>query len=97
MRVIDIQKKEDCFDGSMIFEYWFDDGFSRQLMYTLAEGGKLQFFPDFTRPFFKIVTAGGVHIKGIIGDLSIEALFPLTGKWERKDEFEKRLAGIMPS
>lgn len=95
MRVVEIRKKEDCSDGGMIYEYHFDDGFPQHVMRRLAEGGTLQFFPEFARPFFKLVTADGVHIKGIIGQSSIEALFPRTGKLERKSRFESFLDEIL--
>lgn len=95
MRVVDIRKKEDCFDGGIIYEYRFDDGFPQPLMRRLAVGGTLQFFPQFAKPFFKLAMAGGVQIKGIIGDLSIEVLFPRTRKMERKEEFEAVLAAAL--
>jgi hypothetical protein len=95
LRVVDIRKKEDCFDGGMIYEYLFDEGFPQPLMHRLAEGGNLQFFPQFAKPFFKLVTADGAQIKGIIGDRSIEVLFPRTRKMERKAEFEALLTAVL--
>lgn len=88
MKVIDIKKLEDCFDGSITFKYSFADAIDETMMKKLAEKGKLHYYPEFPRPFFKIITFDGVQLKGIIGDHDFEALFPFTNKQEKKENFE---------
>lgn len=92
MELTDIKKVEDCFDGSVIFEYYFDREIREEFMQRLAETGRLNYYPDFLRPFFKIITSDGLQIKGIVGDKSFQVLYPQTEKWEKKHFFEKQLS-----
>ena len=91
MELVEIKKVEDCFDGSVIFEYYFDREIKEEFMQRLGETGRLDYYPEFHRPFFKIFTSDGLQIKGIIGDKSFQVLYPQTEKWEKKKAFEKQL------
>lgn len=91
MKLINIKKLEDCIDGSMIFMYSFNEKIDETFMKMLGEEENLQYYPEFPRPFFKIITADGVQLKGIIGDDNFEVLFPKTNKNERKKKFETDL------
>jgi hypothetical protein len=95
MKLFNIKKLEDCIDGSMIFMYSIYEKVNETFMKKLGEKGKLQYYPEFPRPFFKIITADGVQVKGIIGDDNIEAVFPRTHKLEKKKDFEVRLEKIL--
>ena len=97
MQLIDIKKVEDCFDGSMIFRYSFNKEMDEELMRKMGEkeNAKLHYYPDFPRPFFKIITGEGIQVKGILGDDNLEAVFPQTGKWEKKKKFEAHLERIL--
>jgi hypothetical protein len=95
MKIIKVKKVEDCFDGSVIFEYFFDKKIDENLMRNLARSGTLDFFPEFKRPFFKIMTVNGLQIKGIIGDQNFEVVFPRIKKRERKEKFEDGLRKIL--
>ena len=91
MKLIEIKKLEDCFDGSVIFQYSFDKEVEEELMKKLGQVGKLYYYPDFMRPFFKITTSDGLQIKGIIGEKNFEITYPQTKKWEKKKKFESNL------
>lgn len=52
MKLVEIKKLEDCFDGSIIFEYSFDENVEETFMKMLGQTGKLDYYPDFRRPFF---------------------------------------------
>ncbi len=91
MKLVNIKKLEDCIDGSMIFMYSFNEKIDETLMKKLEEKGKLQYYSEFPRPFFKLITADGVQVKGIIWDDNFEVVFPTTNKQERKKNFETNL------
>lgn len=97
MRPFDIKKMEDCFDGSMIFRYFFNIEIDERFMRKLGEKSKLHYYPEFPRPFFKIITAADIQVKGILGDDNIEVIFPRTGKWQKKKKFETNLEKIIKS
>lgn len=91
MELVNIKKLEDCFDGGVIFEYTFDEKIQEGFMKKLSGKGKLDYFPEFAKPFFKIFSDKGLQIKGIIGENNIEVTFPVSEKWERKIDFEAKL------
>ena len=66
-------------------------GYTDEFMKKMGQVGKLHYFPEFMRPFFKIITSDGLQIKGIIGENNFEITYPRTQKWEKKVKFEKNL------
>jgi hypothetical protein len=94
MKLINIEKLEDCLDGSMVFKYSVKEKIDETVMRRLAAGGRLQYYPDFPKPFFKIITADGLQVKGIIGDDNFEVLFPRSNKEERKKAFDAALESV---
>lgn len=95
MRLVEIEKLEDCMDGSLAYRYCFDGEVNEELMRKMAAGCKLHYFPEFSRPFFKIFTPATVQIKGILGDRDFEVVYPLTGKVVEKRAFEAHLAKLL--
>ncbi|MDQ1352922.1 MAG: hypothetical protein QG657_3228 [Acidobacteriota bacterium] len=95
MKLINVIKLDDCFDGSVIFKYCFDAAIDEAMMRKLAENGKLQYFPEFLKPFFKIITCDGVQLKGIIRDYDFEVLFPFTNKQKKKENFDTLLSQLV--
>ncbi|MGB9030569.1 MAG: hypothetical protein WCC27_10660 [Acidobacteriaceae bacterium] len=67
MKVIAVEKLEDCFDGSIVCCYRFDEAWSRSSIEQLAGLGTLEYFADFPRPFFRVRGAGSLEIKGVEG------------------------------
>jgi hypothetical protein len=76
MRITAIHKRDNCLEGAQVFEYHFASTVAEEFVYYLAHGQRLDYFPEFARPFFKIVCANGIQIKGIVGDHSIQVVFP---------------------
>lgn len=64
MKVIEIKKIEDCTDGSLTREILLDTAITKDFIFYLGKPGKMQYFPEFPRPFFKI-NANGIAVKGI--------------------------------
>ncbi len=67
MKVVDVKHVEDCFDGSLIKELLLDSEITKELIFALGEGGTVQYFGHFARPFFKIRVEGLYDLKGIEG------------------------------
>lgn len=95
MELIDIRKLEDCFDGGLKLEYRFSGPVSDTFMRQLASGARLDFFPEFPKPFFKIFRTDGVQLKGILGAPDIEAYFPRTDSDRIQDGFEGELNELL--
>lgn len=94
MIISKIKKLEDCLDGSFIYSYEFSKAIDESIMRAMSEEERLQFFPQFPKPFFKIFTRDGLQIKGILGEHDIEVTFPATNQVEKKKKFEDILRAI---
>jgi hypothetical protein len=85
MKVVEIRHVEDCFDGSLIKELLLSHAISQDLIFSLGKGGKVQYFPHFARPFFKIRVAGVYDIKGIEGNMSMRIHLKNPGEYSLDD------------
>ena len=74
MRVTGIRKVEDCFDGSSVFRYRFDGRWTREAIAGLEVLGRLAYYPDFPRPFFRVRTEAGFEVKGVEGEDNCRAI-----------------------
>jgi hypothetical protein len=89
VRIDEVTKLEDCFDGSAVFRYGFDRPWSREAIQELRVLGTLDFFPDFPRPFFRLRTAGGLQARGVEGERCCQVVLPASGREREKSAFEE--------
>lgn len=73
MKVLNVNDIEDCVDGSFIKEIVLDREVAKDFILYLGKMGRMQYFPDFSRPFFKI-SAGGMALKGVQGNKTIRVI-----------------------
>lgn len=66
--ILQIKDIEDCFDGTYIKEIMFDAEMEKDLVFYLGRKGKIYYYEEFPRPFFKIHMKGEYDIKGIVGE-----------------------------
>jgi len=90
MRLRARERLEDCFDGSRTYRYRFDRPWDRAAIEALRPLGRLDYFPDFPRPFFRLFTRGLV-VKGVEGQRSCRVI--LTG--ERQEIVERELGQLL--
>ncbi|MFZ3210332.1 MAG: hypothetical protein WA188_02355 [Terriglobales bacterium] len=76
MRITSIERLEDCFDGSSVYSYQFDQPWTRESIRQLSPLGELDYFADFPRPFFRIRGAGGLQVKGVEGLAHCRVVLP---------------------
>lgn len=68
MQILEIKHIEDCFDGTFIKEILFNKTVEEDFICFLAEYGKLSYFKNFARPFYKIIFRNNFYIKGVQGN-----------------------------
>ncbi|MBN1908607.1 MAG: hypothetical protein JW818_02615 [Pirellulales bacterium] len=78
-QVIAVRHVEDCFDGDFIKEFELNQPLDEAIMRRLADKGKLQYFPDFPRPYFRIDRQGACTIQGVIGKKTFRVTFSRSG------------------
>jgi len=89
------QKVEDCFDGSSIFEYKVYKEIKEEFIIKLNIFGKLYYYKEFPRPFFKIKIQNGSEILGVQGECSFRVVYCKKCKEIYKDFFENDLEIIL--
>lgn len=89
------KKVEDCFDGSRIFEYDFDSAIDSDFIRNLGTLGKLEYFKDFPRPFFRIITKRGSQFKGVEGEKTFKAIFTRSDLEKGKEDLENKLKSLI--
>ena len=91
MKIISCKKLEDCFDGNSVYGYQFEETWTKESITRLKELGKLDYFPDFPRPFFRLVGEKGLQLKGVQGNRSCQVIYPRKDKEVIKERLENQL------
>ena len=92
MKILTIDKLDDCFDGSLEFIGRFDKPWTRETIRLLRLLGRLDYFPDFPRPFFRLVGKNGFQAKGVEGDSTCRLILRRENKEEQLMEFKQLFA-----
>ena len=80
VRVVRSQSLENCLDRSVVKEFELSEPVGEMVMRRMARHGKLQFFPDFPRPYFRIDRSRTYVVQGVFGNTSVRVTFsPLAG------------------
>ncbi|HOW45735.1 MAG TPA: hypothetical protein PK919_11285 [Candidatus Aminicenantes bacterium] len=96
MDLVEIRELEDCFDGGSKLEYRFSAAIGDEFMRRMAAGSRLDFFPEFPRPFFKIFHGNGIQVKGVLGDSCVEVYFPRADMKKIRRQFEEEIGRLLP-
>lgn len=80
VRVVGSQVLENCLDRSVVKEIHLSAPVDETVMRRMARCGKLQYFPDFPRPYFRIDHSRTCVVQGVFGNTSVRVTFsPLAG------------------
>ncbi|HSV72576.1 MAG TPA: hypothetical protein VLH79_02315 [Chthonomonadales bacterium] len=90
MRIVEARKVEDCFDGGAVYAYRFDNVWTERDIRALATLGKLEYYPEFPRPLFRLLGEGGWQVKGILGEDECKVVLPRTGRESIRQRFEQQ-------
>ena len=90
-QVIAIRHVEDCFDDDFIKEFELDCPLDERLMRRMATEAKLQYFPDFPKPFFRIDKRGAYTIQGVIGKATFRVTFDRSGATDMESVLKSQL------
>jgi hypothetical protein len=93
MKIINIKKIEDCFDGSFIKEALFDNVVTKNFIYYLALAGELEYFPSFARPFYKVEVPGRYMVKGVEGNKTARLIITRKNREELQKNFIEYVTG----
>lgn len=74
-RVVEIRLLENCLDSSAVKEFCLDSPLDETVMRQIARRGKLQYFPDFPRPYFRVDRSRTYVLQGVLGNRSFRVTF----------------------
>jgi len=75
LKLLETKDVEECIDGVVIKELLFDEPFDETFIRGLEALGKLEYFPHFPRPFFRVGQAGKFIIKGVQGNRTCQVFY----------------------
>ena len=85
MRIVQIKEIEDCFDEDIMKEVVFDQPVEEAFIGQLGSLGRLQYFPHFARPFYRLDADLGFVLKGIQGNRTARLIL---GREKQREAFD---------
>jgi hypothetical protein len=95
MRKIDAVIMEDCLKGALTLLYSFDKPWTKIDILKLSSLGKVDYFEDFPRPYFRFISSDDVQMKGVEGENTCRVIYPAGNRDEIRAEFETKLEKIL--
>jgi hypothetical protein len=87
---------ETCLDGTKNIEKTMDRAIDRKFICHLGALGDLEYFSEFSRPFFRITRPGAFIIKGVEGANSFE-VFIISTSSDPDQEIETLVRRFNPA
>lgn len=75
VHVLGSQVLENCLDSSVVKELQLSAPVDEVVMRRIARHGRLQFFPDFPRPYFRLDRSRAYVVQGVFGNTSVRVTF----------------------
>lgn len=72
MRILRVERVEDCFDRSLSATLVADGPWTRDAILRVGSLGRLDYFEDFPRPFYRVRAAAGWQLKGVEGECTCQ-------------------------
>ncbi len=95
MRIIETTVMEDCLKGTLTLLYHFDVPWTKNDILKLSAIGKLDYFADFPKPYFRFLSSDGVQIKGVKGDVTCRIIYPADNRDKIHAEFEDKFKNLL--
>lgn len=82
---------EDCIEAKNVYDAYLNIKLNNNLINHLAKLGKLIYFQDFDKPYFKIIVRGKYTIKGISNEDKFRILLPDIADFSNLDIIKKHI------
>lgn len=89
--VVEVRPLEGCLESTPVVEYHLAEPVDETLMHRLAEGGRLQYFPRFPRPYFRIDAPARWVIQGVLAETHLRVTFSASVGDEAIEEVRCRI------
>lgn len=75
MKVLGVQKVEECLDGVLIIDFLLDMKVREGFIQYLGNLGRLEYFHQFPRPFYRITRSRHFILKGVEGNDTLQIFY----------------------
>lgn len=73
--IVNISLLETCLDSSVVKSIQLDTPMDESFMHAIAQQGRLQFYADFPRPYFRIERPYHYVLQGVLGNDSLRVTY----------------------
>ena len=94
MNLVYYEIVEDCIEAKNVYDAYLSIKLSDELILHLGKLGKLSYFQDFDKPFFRVIVRGRFTIKGVKDDDKFRILLPDNAGVENLDVIKKQVNGF---
>jgi hypothetical protein len=94
--VVGSQVLENCLDQSVVKEMQLSEPVGEAVMRRMARHGRLQYFPDFPRPYFRIDRSRTYVVQGVFGNTSVRVTFSPLADADAEEELRILIETPMP-
>jgi hypothetical protein len=92
-RLVAIRKLEGCIDSVVVKELEVDPPVCERVMRAMARDARLQFFPRFPRPYYRIERPSHYVIQGIVGAARFRVTFSAAAGPGAEDHLRELIEG----
>jgi len=96
VHVVNSQVLENCLDHSVVKELQLSEPVGETVMRRMARHGRLQFFPDFPRPYFRLDRSRTYVVQGVFGDPSVRVTFSPLAEADAEDQLRALIETPLP-
>ncbi len=82
MKVINYKKVEDCLEGTNVRDLLLDEPINKEFIHKIGQLGKLFFYEEIEKPYFKLIVRGKYTIKGSESNNSLRVMLPENAEFE---------------
>ena len=94
MNLVYYEIVEDCIEAKNVYDAYLSIKLGDELIQHLGKLGKLSYFQDFDKPFFRVIVRGKFTIKGVKDDDKFRILLPDNAGVEDLDVIRKMVNGF---
>ncbi len=94
MKLVRKELVENCLPSAPEYRYLFSESWTAEAIGELRRLGRLDYYADFPRPFFRLRTPEGAQLRGVQGEPTCRVVFP-GGAARASDDFDARLARLL--
>jgi hypothetical protein len=97
IQLVSSEVLENCLDHSVVKQLTVSEPLDEAIMNRMARRGKLQYFPNFPRPYFRIDRNQAYVVQGVFGNTTMRVTFSPRADAETENELKALIETPLPA